>query len=372
VSKILYIHEGRMRGVGCDLDVQHQVLALAEAGHQVDLISRGKVVHEGVQNLTTQLLPVKIFSSLPARVYNGFRRRYLGWLAERRLRQVKYDAVMAWSQSALRLFRAARHRGIACVLHYGNLHQDYGGVLKPDAPWPRIGGSFTREEIRLADCVVVPSDYCRQSFLDVGVPPAKVVTSHRGVDLSRYEPAISSDGIFRVICLGRVCRRKGQEQLVQAWKLAALKGAELLFVGAVDDDSRELVESSANDPSIRFLGFSREPEKYLKQASVSVLLSSNEGLAKTLIESAACGLPILCTRESGYPLEEGRGGYFVSREDISGVAARLLELQHNPGLCREMGKHNRAQVLREFSWDHSRAQFAWWFESWLAARPRAF
>lgn len=370
-SRMLYIYEGRMRGVGCDLDVRHHLQALGEAGIGVDFLARGTVDFPGVRCLKTRLLPAKIFSSMPALVYNGARRRYLGHLGVQQFRRHPYSMVMAWAQSALALFVEAAKRGVPRVLHYGNLHLDHGGNRKPDAPWPRIGGSRMREEIELANWVVVPSEFCRQSFLEAGVAATKVVVSHRGADLSRFRSTEPSQDVFRVICLGRVCARKGAAQLVAAWRKAGLQHAELWFVGGVDSDCQELVRSCEDDPSIRFHGFTNEPERFLCQCDVSVLLSENEGLAKTLIESAACSLAILCTKESGYPLDDGLGGYWVARSDSQGVADLLARLYARRDLCRRMGAHNREQVLREFTWEQSRRHFVSLCHAWLNAPESA-
>lgn len=40
--KVLFIHEGRMNQLGCDLATEHMLLAMTEGGHEVHFLARGK------------------------------------------------------------------------------------------------------------------------------------------------------------------------------------------------------------------------------------------------------------------------------------------------------------------------------------------
>jgi len=357
IPPILYIYEGRMNGVGCDLDVYHHLKGLSEAGILVDFISRGKVDLPGISNFKTVLALAKPFSSCPSPIYSGARRRCLSHLGSRAMRRKGYGLAMAWAQSGLPFVETAKKQGIPSMLHYGNLHLDFEGPPKPEALWPRIGGSHVRREIEIAETIVVPSEFCRSSFLAMGVPGEKVKVSLRGADLSRYGKSGEIWTGFRVVCLGRVCERKGVEQLLDAWEKADLVGAELWFAGSIEGAVQPLVDRWKGKNGIQFLGFCSNPAEVLKDANVSVLLSRNEGLAKTLIESAATGLPLICTKESGFPMEDGFEGFVVNRNKPEETAEALKFLFQNQDQAARMGRKNRERASEIFSWEKSRKDF---------------
>lgn len=156
--------------------------------------------------------------------------------------------------------------------------------------------------------------------------------------------------LFRVIFLGRVCERKGIFQLLEAWQKAALSSAELWIVGSIAKEIEKEVRHSA-DSTVTFWGHHEHPEKYLKQCHVQVLPSRNEGMAKSLVEGAACGLVTLATRETGFPIQEGVTGFVIKRNDTEAIAVRLHELAENPQRCRSMGRAASEYVKNNLSWE---------------------
>ncbi|MFM8469742.1 MAG: glycosyltransferase family 4 protein, partial [Limisphaerales bacterium] len=316
-----------------------------------------------------RLMPSKLISFLPAKFYYGATRRWLGWLGERALQRADYDLVTAWSQSARTLFTRAAQRGIPRLLHSGNLHvAGKGSPLLPQR-WPAIDGTFMLAEFDLSSLIMVPSGFCRESFLLQGVAPDRVVSVERGADQSRYFPAAERPPGFRVICCGQVCERTGVEQLVEAWRRAALPEAELWFVGAVDHEVAAFV-AGVRDPSIHFCGFQKNPGDFIRQGHVQILLSRNEGLAKTLIEGAACGLATVATPASGFPIEEGVTGCFVNRDQPDQVAAVLRRLHAEPALVARLGRAGREFAARHFIWERFHRDFVSVVDGLLAQAPR--
>ena len=356
--KILFVYSGKARGGGLDLVVRQELQALVEAGHCVDFLARGSYKKPGIRNLTLRWTPANLISSLPSEYYYNAQHRFFSQLGAVLVRLGNYDMVIGWVRQSRNLFRAADKAGVYRVLNCTNWHFNYplGKGIEVKRPWPLYKRSDREEEFQRADLLLTASEFARDTFLLNKYEEEKVVSIGRGADLSSFSmPDDRPERPFRVVFLGRVCERKGIFQLLEAWQKAALSSAELWVVGSIPKEIEKNLRSSA-DSTVTFWGHHDQPEKYLKQCHVQILPSRNEGMAKSLVEGAACGLVTLATRETGFPIQEGVTGFEIKRNDTDAIAIRLRELAENPQQCRNMGRSASDYVKNNLTWEmfHSR------------------
>ena len=143
--------------------------------------------------------------------------------------------------------------------------------------------------------------------------------------------------------------------MLEAWQRLDLKDAELWLVGAVHDEMKPHLEKFAH-PGVKVMGFTSEPEKYLRQSTVHVFPSQCEGSAKVTYEAAACGLPQITTREAGDVVEDGVQGIIVPPDDIEALIAAIQELYDHPEIVERMSLAARERVVQNFTWDHFRVR----------------
>jgi glycosyltransferase involved in cell wall biosynthesis len=134
-----------------------------------------------------------------------------------------------------------------------------------------------------------------------------------------------------------------------------LKGAELWLLGAVHEEAKPHLQKFWRD-NIRVLGFKRDLENYLNQGSVYVFPSRLEGSAKTIYEAAACGLPMITTREAGDVVRDGIEGIIVQPGDVDGIASALEHLYRHREIVESMSVAARERVVQNFTWDHYRTR----------------
>jgi glycosyltransferase involved in cell wall biosynthesis len=77
-----------------------------------------------------------------------------------------------------------------------------------------------------------------------------------------------------------------------------------------------------------------------------------ELLGLVLLESMACGTPVICTNVGGMPeiVKDGVTGFVVPPNDPKALAARIAYLFDNPEVARAMGRKGRERVVEAFSW----------------------
>ena len=84
---------------------------------------------------------------------------------------------------------------------------------------------------------------------------------------------------------------------------------------------------------------------------VTALLSRREGTPNVLLESMACGVPVVATAiaDNGYILDEGEIGFLIPVEDHVAAAERLDILLTQPALRRKMGDAARTFISHKFA-----------------------
>ena len=309
--------------------------------------------------------PVRLLSFLDRPYYYGAKKKYLDWTASRLLETGRYDFFHSWSGDCLQSLRVAKKRRIPSLIEIPTWHRDRAtGKVGADKVRSTSTSSWKSrllldrerfiEEYDLASLVVVLSEKAAETFRVRSFPENKLFYLPRGVDVDRFKPG-KRPSKFRAIFSGALIERKGIHHLLEAWHRLNLKDAELWLVGAVHEEAKPHLQKFWRD-NIKTVGFVRDPENYLNQGTVYVFPSQWEGSAKTVYEAAACGLPMITTREAGDVVRDGIEGIIVQPGDVDAIAAALEHLYQHPEIVERMGKAARERVVENFTWDHYRSR----------------
>jgi glycosyltransferase involved in cell wall biosynthesis len=357
---VLYVYSGKARpnAAGLDLVVRQQLQALVDAGHWVTFLSRGRYEHPRVTNVNFSVTPANFLSSLPARYYYNAQHRFFAWVGAWLLARRRFDAVVSWTRQSRKLFIRANAMHIPCFLNCTITHykQFQGEVPLADLVWPHINACDLDEEYYRADFLLTASDFARDSFLAHGLTPERVLTLGRGADTDRFQGGGRPERPFRVVFFGLVCDRKGIFQAIEAWRQAAITNGEFWIIGSLPKEIRAEVEARLPTDA-RLFGHRSDPEQLLAQCHVQILPTRSEGMAKSLVEGAACGLVTLTTRESGFPVVQGETGFYVQRDDVAAMAGHLRSLARNPEYLQGMAKASAEYVRRHLTWACFRKRF---------------
>lgn len=270
---------------------------------------------------------------------------------------------VGWSASSLRTMRRAKQLGMITVLERGSSHMLFQQQIMTEE-FARAGLTFNEThpavieqelaEYEEADYISIPSTYVKRTFLDYGVSESKLIQNPYGVNLNQFEPVPKADDVFRVIQCGMVSLRKGIPYLLQAFAELDLPRAELWLVGRVTDEIQPIL-SKFSRPSIVVHGPKPQAELkwYYSQCNACCLMSLEEGLAMVQAQAMACGLPLICTTNTGGEdlVEDGSEGFVIPIRDVEALKQKLLWCYQNRDACRQMGEAARQKVQQGFSWD---------------------
>lgn len=217
----------------------------------------------------------------------------------------------------------------------------------------------------------------------VGIPEHSLVYIPNGVDAGHFRPARDPElrrdlGIgeheFVVGAVGRLDPVKNHESLIEAAALLNSEGIAVRVVIVGDGPAREKVQAAARSASLAlpplFVGYQPDPSRFYRIFNAFVLPSLAEGMANTLLEAMASGLPAVCTSVGGNRelVRDGETGRQVPAGDSAALARALREYCENPEECRRHGERARALVEREYSLGSMVSRYTSLYESCIFRR----
>lgn len=180
-----------------------------------------------------------------------------------------------------------------------------------------------------------------------------------GVDLKRFSPGAADrgSGQFRVLLAARLLWDKGVGEFVEAARRLKSSGAaaQFLLAGNPDPGNPAAVPEAAirgweREGLVEWLGHVDDMPALLSTVHAVVLPSYREGLPKTLIEAAACGLPLVTTNAPGCRevVTHGVDGLLVPVRDAGALAAAIAMLESDPDLAARLGAAAKNKALEYF------------------------
>lgn len=209
-----------------------------------------------------------------------------------------------------------------------------------------------------AAAVVTVSDANRTHIAERFCVPRELIhVVPCGVNADWFSPGAGKLDPPHIVCVGRLVPVKNQMLLLEACALLRARGVAFRCVLVGEGRTRAELEAGRSrlglEDFVVLTGAAEQEEvrAWLRSASVAVLTSISEGMPVSLMEAAACGVPVVATAVGGVPelVEEGESGFVVASGDAKAVADRLQRLIGAPELRARMGEHARARALERFS-----------------------
>lgn len=231
-------------------------------------------------------------------------------------------------------------------------------TLLPQYRWP---GKMIRWAAGQAAGIITVCNALREELLVLGADPAKVVSLRNGVDLQLFRPvdrtavrqALGITGLT-LLSVGNLVPVKGHELTIGA--LTELPEARLLIAGSGPE--RERLQTLATQlqvaDRVSFLGSQSQDQlrDYYNAADIMVLSSSREGWANVLLESMACGTPVVASKVWGTPevVAHADAGLLMEQRSAHGIAEAVRAL-----LAAPPSRQATRRYAEGFSWDATTA-----------------
>jgi glycosyltransferase involved in cell wall biosynthesis len=267
------------------------------------------------------------------------------------------DNILSSNHYALWAFKKVRQQGGLLVYDAGSPHvaehwrlwKEQYALWKPTC-W-NLPDFYFRRSIamtEMSDYVTCPCDYVIKTFKDRGWPDSKLLKLPYGVDLTNFFPEPRQpDGIFKVVCTGTLCLRKGIPYLFEAFARfhAKYPNSELRLKKHILDVGHLIPKYEHLITWIDWVPFDKLRDTY-NQVDCFVLPSIEEGYARTLVEAMACALPVITTANTVAPdlIVNGESGWIIPSGDADAIYEKLVWLYEHPREAHEMGAKAREAV----------------------------
>jgi glycosyltransferase involved in cell wall biosynthesis len=162
-----------------------------------------------------------------------------------------------------------------------------------------------------------------------------IATIHHGIDVTQF-PFSGANGEY-LLFFGRIHPHKGVYEAIQVAKRTGIK---LVIAGIIQDQDyfATRVEPHIDGTSVEYLGSvgpDRRAEVLGGAMALLHLISFDEPFGLSLVESMACGTPVIAFRRGSMPeiIRDGENGYIV--DDIEGAMNALADITSiNRSGCR--------------------------------------
>jgi len=185
-----------------------------------------------------------------------------------------------------------------------------------------------------------------------------------GVNMEIYYPCVEAPKHQQVTFVGRILWAKGVKELIEAARILKQKGKlpKIVLVGEPDlgnpqSATQADIDLWSQENLVQFLGRRDDIADIYRDSTIAILPSWREGLPKSLLEAASCGLPMIATDVPGCNelVKHQENGLLVPLRDPIAIASAIETLIENETLRKTYGTNARLRVETELN-DQSIAQ----------------
>jgi glycosyltransferase involved in cell wall biosynthesis len=187
------------------------------------------------------------------------------------------------------------------------------------------------------------NEFCKQKFIDGGLPAERIVVKPNFVDLPPEEEGERQGGLY----VGRLAAEKGIAVLLVA--LEQLGDTTLRFAG--DGPQQEQIAAHGR---AHWLGPLAPTQVWREMRRAAYLVMPSlwyENFPRTLVEAFACDLPVIASRLGALAelIDDGRTGLLFDPGNPMDLAAKIRWAQANPAALARMGLTARREYEEKYT-----------------------
>lgn len=278
--------------------------------------------------------------------------------------------------------------GRATVVDHGSLHIDTEARILRDE-CARFGFSQfgnwqydwlvrrMRQEFDQASHVVCCSALARETMIEQGVDPAKLVVHRLGVNLAEFsrQPGRVRTAAepMRLLFVGAMTPLKGLHYLLDAFRRLR-PDTELWLVGALPTDpvlKTMIANCERTTGRLKVVGPVAQSalNKIYNDCDLFVLPSLSDGWGMVVSQALACGLPVVVSDMTGAKelVTPGKNGYIAKSGEVADLEAKLVQALDNcrNGVWRQ-GLEEADARIGELTWNDYGSGWAQWLKQFDA------
>lgn len=281
----------------------------------------------------------------------------LAWLRPDIIECISLKPILTWGV-------LARFLGIRTRVCYIT---GLGSLLQGSSPFLPAIKFFLHFALSGKNCRVIVENLSIRNFVIRALmvsPDCVQVLDGVGVPLDIFYPALpppTSSSIYpiKILLASRLLRDKGVVEYLEAASVLSGKYPgvfQFLLAGRFDSVNPTALSfddiASFLSPCgcVQYLGVSSDVPSLLRSVHLFVLPSYHEGFPRSIIEAAACGIPVITTNVPGCSdaVVQGKTGLLVPPYDVSSLVSAIEYLVASPTLLHDMSCDARSLALEKY------------------------
>lgn len=341
--------------------------------HIIDIVDRKRMATD------LSIYEVPYFSFLKTTRSNSLgliaKRLSFSFFSTTKLQRLKhdFDVVHFHNQFPASMFQLFARLSFNRVPTVYTLHNPMWGLPCREMPKAvRIRFALEVEVVKRANKVIAVSETSRRNITKrLSLKPSSVVVIPNGVDTNSFHPLratptlrkeLAPNGEKIVLCVGRICRYKGQKTLVDSIPRITQENpnVKFVFVGPIDDSRyfRE-ISSTMNSLSLRkycvFTGNVRADlvPKYFATADVCALPSITEaGPPLTLFQAMSSARAVVASAipQNMEVAKQGDEIILVGPRNVGEISCVIARLLADESERKKLGEKARKTILGCYDW----------------------
>lgn len=297
-----------------------------------ELIDSGNKVYISLP-FGKMVLPLKemgcefIDTTIDRRGANPFKDIKLVLFYKNIMKKIKPDIVLTYT------IKPNIYGGIICRI----LNIDYipnitglGSAVEKEGMLQKITVFLYRSALKKAKCVFFQNKQNLNFFKDRRIINSKYrLIPGSGVNLNDFNYyEYPNEQPIRFLFVARIMKEKGIDQYLEASKYITQKypNTEFNIVGACEEEYLSILNEMSDKNIIKYYGLQNDVTPFYKKSHCIIHPTYYpEGMSNVLLESAACGRPIITTNRSGCSeiVEDGYNGFLIKEKDGDELISKI-------------------------------------------------
>ncbi len=265
---------------------------------------------------------------------------------------------------------------------------DLSFVRVPETASPSLKAYLDRvvpRSVKNANHILADSKATKNDLIEIYHTPAdKITVLLSGVD-ERFKPIENQDFLNNVrqkyglteldyvLSVGTVQPRKNYSRIILALKQLHNQGIHIHYAiaggkGWLEDEMYQTIKETSLEEYVHLLGFVDDqdlPALY-SASSCLVITSLYEGFGLPILESMACGTPVITSNLSSLPEVAGEAGILIDPYNVDELVKNLKTILQNTAYKDQLTQAGYEQV-KKFTWEKSAQHLKSVYENLLSS-----
>lgn len=194
----------------------------------------------------------------------------------------------------------------------------------------------------------------KTKLLYLGANEIKIL-SEKEIKLFKDELKVKDS--FMIGLIGRINEFKGQHLLIEAMKILREKNLNIrsFIIGHAMSEEyllklKQKVKDYDLEEQISFVGFTKEPYKFMQACDIVLMTSKNETFGLVTIEAMKARTAVIGTNSGGVLeiIDDEKTGLFFENENYEDLALKIEKLYNNSELKQKLAKAGQEKANEYF------------------------